>query len=140
MVAMAAMIAEISPFVVDDEKKFTKATFARLSAVAKSILDAEDPGLETALYDHAHALLICHLYESGKLGRGAYTSERIGDYSYAKEAGASSYLLEYRAIIASGAQTSPALEEQVRADSDMHEMHLDQGDVPRYRSEKELTE
>ncbi len=138
MTVTATMIAEISPFAVDDEKAFTKTVFARLSAVAKAILDKEDPGLETALYDHAHALLICHLYESQKMGRGALKSEGIGDYSYSKDAGVTSYLLEYRSVIALGNQSATAaLEEQERTDHEMGEMQLDQSAIPKYTEDEE---
>ncbi len=136
MTATAAMVAEISSYSVDDETKFTKAVFARLSAVAKVLLDQDDPGLGTVLYDHAHVLLIVHLYETGVLGKGTYTSEKIGDYSYSKAAGESSYILEYRAVIASGSGRSN-LEGQERADADMEEMHLDQGEVPKYPEDVE---
>jgi len=138
MTATAAMIAEISPFTVDDETRFTKATFTRLSAVARAMLDAEDPGLVAALYDHAHALLICHLYDAGKEGKGAIKSESIGFYTYSKDAGATSYLLEYQSLIALGTGSANGkLEEQERTDHEMRDMQLDQGLIPRYSEDEE---
>jgi hypothetical protein len=143
MTVTAAMIAEISPFEVDDETEFTKAVFTRLSAVAKAILDKEDPGLDSTLYDHAHALLICHLYESVALGRGAMKSESIGDYSYSKESGATSYLIEYRSVLllqSGPSSSSDTVEEQERTDHAMAPMQLDQSATPKYTSGEEDVE
>jgi hypothetical protein len=131
MAVTAAMIAEVSPYSVDDETAFSKATFARLSAVAKVLLDRDNPGLTADLYDYAHALMICHLYDTGKTGGGALKSESIGSYSYSKDAGASAYLLQYRSIMASYS-ASQTIEGQERSDADMGEMHLDQSEVPEY--------
>jgi hypothetical protein len=125
------MIADISPFTVDDETSFTKATFTRLSAVAQAMLDSDNPGLSGDLYDHAHALLICHLFTSCKEDRGMLKSESIGGYSYSKDAGTSSYMLQYQAMISSRS-ASQILEGQERADSEMSDMHLDQAEVPDY--------
>lgn len=142
MTATSAMIAYISPYTVSDSGNFTTAKFNHLSAVAKNILDGEDPGLSSTLYDHAHALLICHLYESGNLGQGALTSERIGDYGYSKEAGETSFLIRYRGILAkaSAGQSAEDLEEQERTDHAMSAMQLDQSTIPKYTSEEEDTE
>jgi hypothetical protein len=142
MTATSAMIALVSPFTVGGTTGFTRAKFNYLSAVAKEQLDAEDPGLSSALYDHAHALLISHLYETGNLGKGAYTSERIGDYGYSKAAGDSPYYSQYRRILDSAnAQGMTAGNAQVeRTDHKMSAFKLDNTNIPEYGRNEEGTE
>jgi hypothetical protein len=142
MVASSATIALVSPFTVGGTTGFTVAKFNYLSAVAKETLDAEDPGLTSALYDHAHALLICHLYDAQNLGKGAYTSERIGDYGYSKAAGTSPYYEQYRRIIDNAIIASvPAASAEVeRTDHKMNVLKLDANPIPEYGRDEEGTE
>jgi hypothetical protein len=137
MTATTAQIALMSPFTVSDSGTFTNAVFTYLSAAAKSILDQDDPGLDATQYDLAHALMICHLYSTQKLGAGGFKSESTGKYSYTKDdAGSSGFLLQYKSIIAGGenavSDASGELTGQKRNDASMPEMELDQSEVPDY--------
>lgn len=88
MTVTADMIAQVSSYEVASAGPFTPALFALYSGVAEARLDRINPGLDTATYDLCHALLICHLYESFKIGGSDLKSESMGDYSYTKTTGA----------------------------------------------------
>lgn len=131
MTITAASIPLVSKYTVSDSGDFTNALFTSLSADAKTILDEDDPGLPSALYDRCHALMVCHLYEmrDPQAGLKSFTS---GDFQGSKEAGVTTYLLQYRDIIdryqystVTGAIPSDGIE---RCDVDMGVMALDNED------------
>jgi hypothetical protein len=94
-------------------------------------LTRDDPGLGTAEYDHAHALLIGHLL-AARTGGLDKTSEKQNDYSYSKAAGASSFLVQYQALIEEAAVFAAGKPTQLIAhhDEGMTDLKLDQATVP----------
>lgn len=137
MTLSAADIAYMSPYSVSDTtgSKFTTAEFNYQSAKAKARLDREDPGLEEADYDHAHALLVCHLHEL-KLGTARLKSESLGDYSYSKAGDdGSTFLMEYKELLKVGGGRSAPQTQAKRCDADMDDFDLDQGTIPSFGEE-----
>ena len=120
MTVSSATIALMSPFAVSDAagSKFLNAEYTYAAAAAKVRLDRENPGLASAEYDQAHALLICHMHEV-RLGSTGLKSESIGDYSYSREAGKTTYLLEYEQLIAAASALGGSNEGSVHVDSEM---------------------
>ncbi len=99
MTITAQNIPLVSKYTVSDSGDFTTSLFTSLSADAKTILDEDAPdNLPSDLYDRCHALMICHLYEmrDPQAGLKSFTS---GDFQGSKEAGVTTYLLQYREII-----------------------------------------
>jgi hypothetical protein len=127
----------MSPYTVSDGagSKFTTAVYNYLYAKAKARLDRENPGLATEDYDHAHALLVCHMF-AVKLGDANKTSESLGDYSYSASSKGSSYLEEYKALLSSvGSRTPSSNVSESRADIDMDDFDLDQHEIPKFPEE-----
>ena len=93
------LIPIVSQYTVSDSTDFTTSLFESLKDIAQCLLEKDNPGLPSDLYDVACALLICHLYESRnpELGLKSYTS---GDFSVTREvAGQSVYLAGYYDIL-----------------------------------------
>ena len=126
-------IALMSPYTVGTGK-FTTAVYNYLFTKAKVRLDREGgTGLSTDDYDHAHALLVCHMY-SLKIGSAHKKSESLGDYSYTKDTvEGSNYLQEYKDLLKSviGRTPTTAYTEE-RCDREMDEFDLDQAEIPKY--------
>lgn len=142
MTVSTTMIGQVSEYSVSDSGLFTTTLFNYYSAVAKSILDSEDPGLPTALYDHCHALLIVHLYVVKK-GLTGYESTSAQGYTVSRKVGETAYLVEYRNILtkyrdmlsraeSSTDGSSTELEYVIRADAVMGDFQLDQAGSPIY--------
>ena len=81
MTVTPEMIKLVSPYEVSEDGDFTYDDFLQYKTWAQSELDNVDPGLTTSMYDQAHALLICDIFEQSK-GRSHLKSEKIGNYSY----------------------------------------------------------
>jgi hypothetical protein len=130
MTITSATIALMSPFAVSDAagSKFTTAEYNYLAAAAKKRLDRESPGLDATEYDHAHALLICHMHEV-RLGSTGLKSESIGDYSYTRDAGTTTYLLDYLQIVEGAAAHAGSNEDSEHVDAEMDGFKLDQSNV-----------
>jgi len=107
---------------------------------AKALLDHDNPGLDTVLYDLCHALMICHLWAGGdeKAGLKSYSS---GDFSASQNPGQTIWSIQYHQII-SDFQTSNVEEstDVARSDSVMGDFKLDQTDDPVFFSSDETTE
>lgn len=138
------MIAQVSEYTVADTGSgFTTALFQYLSPIAKAMLDKEDPGLPTAIYDHCHALLIAHLYTVKKGGTG-YISTSAQGYSVTRKLGETSYLIEYRKILTTYSGTHSASSDDTdeltgvtRADAVMPDFQLDQAEMPLFFSSED---
>jgi len=131
MTVSQAMIGYVSPFTVSDSGEFTTAMYTYLSAVAKARLDQENPGLSETLYDHCHALLICHLFVARR-GELDKSSVSVDGYSYARsKTGSTTYLEEYLKILSEFAEkasiTLLSSSDSVRNDAGM--MPLDENDA-----------
>lgn len=128
------LIGFVSPYEVVEGGAFAPATFDYLSAVAQQALDADDPGLSPVLYDHAHALLICHLFEA-RAGNLEKTAETIADYRYQKGPGTTTYLIEYQKILAAN-RVPPVPSSGVRrGDVVMPGLQLDANPLPEHPPE-----
>jgi hypothetical protein len=95
------------------------------------VLDADNPGLPTSMYDYCHILLIAH-YIAAKEGSGDKVSESIGDYSYTKTSGpARDYMAEYHSLIAlykakTGTTMLSTYGDERRTDAEMKEVKISQ--------------
>jgi len=131
MTISTANIPLVSKYTVSDSGDFTTDLFNSLFADAKTILDEDNPGLPADLYDRCHALLICHLYEmrDPQAGLKSFTS---GDFQGSKDAGVTTYLLQYRGIIQRYQNKSAATDIPTsgigRCDVDLGVMALDMDD------------
>ena len=137
MTVTSSMIAQVSPYTVGDALPFSTALFTLYSSIAKVKLDAEAPGLPTAVYDYCHALLIVHLYEV-KRGATNVKSKSFGNASVTKGDDRSNYLAEYEGIIIAyrkAAGVAVLTGGVVRADAVMTEMHLDEGEISNYEDD-----
>jgi len=133
MVATQTLVEAVGPYPIDDETEFTKDVFTALSASAKVLLDNDNPGLISTLYDMAHAYMILHLFEV-KLGSAGMKSESIGDYSYSRDvAGKTNWLMAYEQIL--GKQTAKSmlsgdsLDGVARADAIFNDAKMDQSEL-----------
>lgn len=139
MTVTAAMISQVSPYTVSDKDSLLNNTlFTYLSGVAKALLDTDDPGFSTTIYDHCHALLIAHLY-AVKKGDTGYQSQSASGYSVTRKIGETAYLAEYKKILSTyagahseGTDDTEEYESVIRADAVMGEFQLDQADMPIY--------
>ncbi len=137
MTVTAAMIAQVSPYTVSDKDSLLNNTlFTYLSSVAKALLDTDDPGFSTTIYDHCHALLIAHLY-AVKKGDTGYQSQSAHGYSVSRKPGETAYLVEYKKILSmyAGAHSSDTDDSEeyegvLRADAVMADFQLDQAEMP----------
>ncbi len=134
MAATQEMIGFVSPYEVSGDGPLTPALYDYLSTVAQQTLDADDPGLSSALYDHCHALLICHLYEARE-GNLEKVSETIADYRYQKGAGTTTYLIEYQKIIAANRRVPVPSSGVRRGDVVMPGLQLDANPLPEHPPE-----
>lgn len=99
MTATIEMIPRISSYTVGVNGDFTKATFEWYKKLAEADFAIDNPGLSADKADEAVANLICDIFASSAGGR-ELKSEKIGDYSYSKDAsGKTSYRLRYEEII-----------------------------------------
>jgi hypothetical protein len=102
MTVVPADIAKVSPFVVSSGNSgdFTKPQFDKFFAIAKQLIDAQDPGVASETYDYMHSLMICHYYVvfNNKL---EFKSESSGggDYIYQKQAGVSTFSIAYDKLL-----------------------------------------
>lgn len=128
MTVTPIMIALVSQFTVGEDGDFDYDDFEQYKEWAQVELDMDDPGLTSAKYDEAHALLIADMYESSR-GKIAFKSEKIADYSYTKEERASMktpFRVRYEQIIALiGAEQSTDGQERIEYDP-YHETGTDQ--------------
>ncbi len=118
---------------------------AYYSALAVAVL-AQDgaASLPTVVYDRAHALMICHFYAGDQQGDLEMKSEdRGGDWKYTKAAGDTTYLVQYRALLARFGIDAGALapadvpdDGAVRCDAVMEELQLDGNTIPTYTDEE----
>lgn len=134
MTVSAQDLADFSPFKVSEEitapTYINNSQFEKYAALAKKKLDRDNPGLSTEEYDHAHALLIAH-YVAARTGTLERTSERLDNYSYNKEAGTSSFLLQYKALIEeTGAEIAEPTQLIAHSDTFLGDMKLDQAALP----------
>jgi hypothetical protein len=98
--------------------------------IAAAILDKDNPGLTTALYDWCHALMICHLWAGGDEKSG-YKSFSTGDFSASQNPGETIWSLQYRQIIADFQEYDVATATDVRrSDSVIEDFKLDQSTDP----------
>jgi hypothetical protein len=108
------------------------ATYVYEAAVAAARLNAINPGLPTALYDHCHALMIAHLHFSTDpvVGMRSFST---GDFSGSQDPGMTVYLRECQQIIAdyqiSDSQNESVLD-TTRCDAVMPDFKIDQSDLP----------
>ena len=102
--------------------------------LALEVLEREDPGLGSATYDRAAALMVCHLAAADKQGDLEMKSEnRGGDWSYAKDPGQTSYLVQYRALLEQFAAPADLADEGiVRADATITGLALDEVRLPTF--------
>jgi hypothetical protein len=97
------------------------------AALAIEALALDAPDLGGASYDRAEALLICHMAAADLAGDLEMKSEnRGGDWSYSKDAGQTSYLVQYRALLAQFAVAAIADEGVIREDARMTGLALDE--------------
>lgn len=123
----------VSKYTVSVSGDFTTSLFNSLFIDAQEILNKDDPGLPTRLYDRCHALMVCHLYET-RDPEAALKSFNSGDFQGTKEAGITTYLLQYRDIIQryqyDTTQANITASEGVgRCDVNMGPMSLDNSDA-----------
>jgi hypothetical protein len=132
------MIGYVSPYTVSDSGAFTTSLFAYYSPIAAALLANEGGAdLPATLYDHCHALIICHLF-AVKGGETALKSFSSGGLSWSKNPGETPYLIDARAIIAreleehaeDGMSESAALVDVVRADANIGNLKLDRSTSP----------
>ena len=90
--------ADMVSYVSKGQITLTAGQLTYLKGIAKDILDSDNPGISAAMYDHCHALLICHLWIAGDPGMGN-TSETLGGYSRSGTPAMTTYLLQYQDII-----------------------------------------
>jgi hypothetical protein len=130
MTVDAALVNKANRFLTS-----TQATtaYTDYNAIAKAILDKDNPGLSTTLYDWCHAQLICHLWAIGDPNAGL-KSFTTGDFSGSQDAGSTIWWLAYRQTIEDFQSDSTADSETTvgRCDAEMPEMRFDQSIVPRY--------
>ena len=121
------------------------ADLAYYAALATAVV-AQDgaTGLASAVYDRALALLVCHYHAADSQGDLETTSEkRGGDWSFSKQAGDTTYLVQYRALLArfglDAAGIPPADvpdEGAVRCDAAMPELALTGNALPTYSDDE----
>ena len=94
----------------------------------------DNPGLGPANYDRALALLVCHYYAADSQGDLEMKSEdRGGDWKYSKDAGMTSYLVQYQALIARhGKPSDVPVDGTVREDASMTGANLDLNTLPTF--------
>jgi len=109
---------------------------AYYAALALETLALEAPGLGGASYDRAQALLICHMAAADLQGDLEMKSEnRGGDWSYSKDAGQTSYLVQYRALLEQFAAPADLADEGVvREDARITGLALDEVRPPVFTS------
>lgn len=110
------------------------------SAFAVETLEKEDPGFGAATYDRALALLICHYYAGDSQGDLEMKSEdRGGDWKYSKEAGTTSYLMQYRMLIEQHGRFSDVpVDGTVREDARMIGANLDRTPLPTFTETEDV--
>lgn len=110
------------------------------SGFAVETLDVDNPGFPAATYDRALALLICHYYSADERDDLEMKSEdRGGDWKYSKEPGMTTYLIEYRDLLAQfGRPADVPVDGTVRGDATMTGANLDLNPLP-YFTETEDT-
>lgn len=118
---------------------------AYYDALALAVL-ARDGGaaLPAVVAARAEALLVCHFHAADNQGDLETTSEkRGGDWSFSKQAGDTTYLVQYRALLArfglDAAGIPPADvpdEGAVRCDAEMPELALTGNALPTYTDDE----
>lgn len=111
------------------------AEFVHFKTIAMELLDRDNPGLSTTMYDHCHALMMAHLYfaRDYKTGMRSFST---GDFSGSQEPGVTIYLIEYQQIL-KDFQPIDLQEtdiETTRCDAVMDEFKLDQSESPSFFS------
>jgi hypothetical protein len=140
MTVEEADMAIFSPFEVTEDGPLTSAKFTRLQALATAKLTRDDPGLSEAEYDQACVLLIAHMHVASQ-GNLEKTTEKIENYWVQKEAGKTSFIIQYDQLIADASQAAWPTEGDTHSDvSSMGEMQLDQEEVPALYDLDEITE
>lgn len=129
MTVSATMIAQISEYTVGDSGTFTETDFTYYKTVAGKILDTDDPGLETELYDYCHALLICHLYYQSK-NESEYSEKKVGPVTIKRNISTNRFKRQYDEIIGSFAETVDYSSEAnvTRNDANVTAFKFDQND------------
>jgi hypothetical protein len=112
------------------------AAITAYSTVAQARLDNDNPGLATAVYDHCHALMICHMRAAADPATGLRKVKTDGFEAERETPGTTAFLLEYRKIIEEfqGEEAGEA-EDVTRCDASMPDFKLDQGDIPGFYTE-----
>jgi hypothetical protein len=112
----------------------TSDQFNYYSPIALAMLDKDNPGLPAVIYDRCHALLVCHLYTADVKGRLEYKSENVaGDWSYTRDPGLTTYLMQYRQIVEDYQAFAVLPAEGVdRCDAAMDDLALDGVTQPDY--------
>ena len=112
----------------------TAETLEYYSGLALEVLARDDPGLTPATFDRALALLICHFLAADTQGDLETKSEnRGGDWSFSKDPGTTTYLVQYRALIAQFAAPDEIADGGViRSDATMTGLRLTEIDLPTY--------
>jgi len=107
-------------------------------AIALEVLTLEDPGFGPAVYDRALALLICHYYAGDEQGDLETKSEdRGGDWKFSKDPGTTTYLIQYRTLLATYAAVADAPDAGVvRGDATIEGLALDQNDLPTFTDDE----
>lgn len=135
MTVTAQDLEDYSPFAVSETvtapRYINTTTFLKYAVLAKKKLDRDNPGLSTEEYDHAQALLIAH-YIAARNGTLERTQERLDNYSYSKEAGTSSFLVQYETLLKEarenlGDKSSLLI---AHADTNLGSMALDTAPLP----------
>jgi hypothetical protein len=98
--------------------------------IAKALVDKDNPGLGTTLYEWCQALMICHLWAGGdeKAGLKSYST---GDFSASQDPGQTTWSIQYRQIIENFQVSDVAEAKDVsRCDAVMPDFKLDQSTDP----------
>jgi hypothetical protein len=117
----------------------TAGSLTYYSGIALEVLTREDPGFGTATYDRALALLICHFAAADQQGDLETKSEsRGGDWSFSKDPGTTTYLIQYRGLLEQfGAAHDVPTEGIVRNDAVMLGLRLDTLELPTFTDNEE---
>lgn len=137
MTVTAQDLEDYSPFRVSetdaatDPTAITTTTFLKYAALVKIKLDRDNPGLSTEEYDHAQALLIAHEI-AAKEGGLEKTQARLDNYSYSKESGVTSFLVQYKTLIEEAREYLGEKPTQLiaHADTALGSLKMDQAPLP----------
>jgi hypothetical protein len=117
----------------------TSPTLTYYEGIAVEVLERDDPGFGSATYDRALALLICHFAAADLQGDLETKSEsRGGDWSFSKDPGTTTYLIQYRGLLEQFASSYDVPTEGiVRGDATMNGPLLDLIDLPTFTDDEE---